>query len=80
MHVEVLRQPVDVRVVVPVDAGVAVEDERAELELVHQAAREGVPARHLLDAELQRSLSASQSAVSGRYLYGMLLQTWLPSS
>ena len=34
----------------------------------------------LLDAELQRSLSASQSAVSGRYLYGMLLQTWLPSS
>ena len=25
-------------------------------------------------------LLPSQSAVSGRYLYGMLLQTWLPSS
>jgi len=59
---------------------VAEEDERVEPALGHQASREREPPLHLRGREPHASCSRSQSAVSGRYLYGMLLQTWLPSS
>src|SRR5438477_2602615 len=81
VHVEVLREPERIDVVVPVDARVAEEHERLELVLLHQPAREPVPPRHLVRREPHAaSCSFSQSATRGRYLYGMLLQTWLPSS
>src|SRR5439155_27033359 len=75
VHVEVLRQPERVDVVVAVDPRVAEDEQRLERMLGHQRARQRQAALHLLGTESQRSRSASQSAVSGRYLYGMLLQT-----
>src|SRR5581483_11151033 len=83
VQVEVVREPEDVRLVVAVDAGVAVHDERVEPVLVHQRARERAATLHLGSGEASDhavSCSRIQSAASGRYRYGMLLQTWLPSS
>ena len=69
VHVEVLREPERIDVVVPVDARVAEEHECLEVELVHQPAAEPVPPRHLVGGEPHpASCSLSQSATRGRYL------------
>src|SRR5487761_2574060 len=47
------------------------------LRRVRPGARRGIDRFELVGHG--RSLSLIQSAIAGRYLYGMLLQTWLPS-